>query len=77
MHTKPYRRKMHGTEPAINQGTLNGFDLSYNPDDERFYIVRDDETLATFRHWHNATRYCRTHIDAGFMRDFVAATARM
>jgi hypothetical protein len=49
-------------EPEVDQGIVNGWYLSWNPDDGRFYV--GDEygiATATFKEWKNAVRYARTH----------------
>lgn len=55
------RLRLNGREPDVEQGMVNGFGLSWNPDDERFYVVRGEDTVATFREFRNAVRYARTH----------------
>ena len=36
-------------EPLIDQGSIGIYDLSWNPDDERFYVtLPPHETVATF-----------------------------
>ena len=55
---------------AINQMDCNGFEISYNPDDARFYVhdwneYGDLETRATFqgdaKGFHNARQYAKTN----------------
>lgn len=55
---------------AIRQDACNGFDISYNPDDSRWYVCDrntfgDLETRATFhgdrKGFHNARYYAQTH----------------
>ena len=50
-------------EPCVDQGIVNGWNMSYNPDDNRFYVSpNEDSTDArTFKEWRNAVRYARTH----------------
>lgn len=56
------RRLMSGGEPMVNQGTRHGWTVSWNPDDERYYVSRTDgTTAATFAGWANAMYYCKTH----------------
>lgn len=56
-----YVMKKCGDEPAITQYTINGLKLSWNPDDGRFYVVKGEVTVATFKAWNNAVYYCKTH----------------
>jgi hypothetical protein len=57
------RREPNG-EPKIDQGQLNGWFLTWNPDDDRFYVSPEDDgvAVATFARFTNATRYARTHV---------------
>lgn len=46
----------------VEQGLVHNWPVSYNPDDERFYVERSDKTaVATFKEFRNAVRYCKTH----------------
>ena len=49
----------NGDEPEIDQGILNGCDLSWNPDDNKFYVTVSGETLGVFQNWHNAVYFAR------------------
>ena len=62
-HKAPQHRRRRDArgEPLVDQGILNGFSLSWNPDDDRYYIQRGEDTVAAFRHWRNATTYARRH----------------
>ena len=57
--------KMNGAEPAVYQGELNGFTLTWNPDDNRYYVQAGEITRASFagdkRGWSNAKQYALTH----------------
>lgn len=55
---------------SVSQLPVNGFDISYNPDDKRFYVCDknahgDLETVATFagddKGLANAREYARKH----------------
>ena len=52
---------------AVEQSTVNGFEISFNPDDDRYYVSKrepiynDAETVATFNRMNNAVYYARTH----------------
>jgi len=51
-------------EPEVNQGTINGWHLSWNPDDNRFYVSENEGgslVKATFKDWKNAVQYARKH----------------
>ncbi len=55
---------MNGSEPAINQPAVNGWAISWNPDDDRWYVERPDAlgvAVATFKDRRNAIQYARTH----------------
>jgi hypothetical protein len=53
---------MNGNEPAITQPPMNGWDISWNPDDNRWYVCGNDAvTVATFKERRNAMQYARTH----------------
>ena len=51
---------------AVEQLPKNGWDISYNPDDRRFYVAQVDEhgdlkTKATFAELRNARQYAGKH----------------
>ncbi len=51
-------------EPEVEQGKHHGFILSWNPDDNRYYVHAPDEdktVCATFKRWTNAVRWAKTH----------------
>ena len=50
-------------EPAVDQGQLNGWWISWNPDDGRWYVSERDDGVAsaTFGEMRNARRWARTH----------------
>ena len=57
---------MAGNEPMIDQGIINGWNMSWNPDDNRYYVartVRGDELefVASYNAWRNAVQYARKH----------------
>ena len=57
-----YKLRMNGAEPAIDQGIIHGRQVTWNPDDSRFYIENPDgTTAATFKDLRNAIQWCRTH----------------
>jgi hypothetical protein len=55
---------MNGCEPAVDQPDVNGWAISWNPDDGRWYIERPNvrgPAVATFKDRRNAVRYAKTH----------------
>lgn len=49
-------------EPNVDQGILNGWHLSWNPDDGRFYVGDEGGIgVATFKRWTNAVYYAKRH----------------
>jgi hypothetical protein len=56
-------RSVTTSEPRVDQGYVNGWFMSYNPDDNRFYVSQhpNSDHARTFREWRNAVRYARTH----------------
>lgn len=56
----------HCTEDGsirVDQGVINGWYMSYNPDDNRFYVSEhpDSTDAKVFRLWRNAMQYARKH----------------
>ncbi len=54
-----HKRLMNGMEPAVDQGEHYGFRLSWNPDDNRYYVESTLGATATFAEWRNAVQYAR------------------
>jgi len=53
---------MNGNEPAVDQGIFNGWQLSWNPDNGRYYVNHPDgATIGTWKDLRNARQYARTH----------------
>lgn len=50
-----------GLEPAVNQGVECGWYMSWNPDDNRFYVSphADSTEARVFKDWRNAVQYAR------------------
>jgi hypothetical protein len=47
---------------ATDHGMVGKFNLSYNPNDKRFYVRnKDGMVVATFAERRNAVYYARTH----------------
>lgn len=44
----------------IDQGQVNGWRLTYNPDDERYYVQAGQVVVATFKELRNAKQYAKT-----------------
>ena len=64
MRTKPQKTPSGAID--VRQPMVNGYDISYNPDDDRWYvarIVRGDELefLANFAERRNAVQYAKRH----------------
>jgi hypothetical protein len=55
-----YTLKMVNAGIAVTQYTINGWELTYNPDDDKYYVIRDGKT-AVFGRWANAVYYAKTH----------------
>lgn len=57
--------------PAIDQHAVNGFEISWNPDDTRFYVCdrpgpwNDLETRATFKELRNARAFAKRNTPRG------------
>ena len=47
-----------GEEPAVTQAVVNGWQLSWNPDDGRWYAERGDEWLSR-KDWRNIVQAAR------------------
>jgi len=60
MRSTPKTLNMNNDEPCVDQGTLNGWHMSWNPDDGRYY-VEDATGARTFKDWRNAIQYARKH----------------
>ena len=71
MHTetkKTYHHKtypvMNGNEPAVLQPPVNGWQISWNPDDGRWYVEHQNAhgvAVATFKDRRNAIQYAKTN----------------
>lgn len=49
---------------AVDQGTFNRWIITYNPDDNRYYVHRPDENLTvekTYKDLRNAKQFARAH----------------
>jgi len=56
-------------EPLVDQGHVHGLPVSWNPDDDRFYVHKIGTTdgtnvLAIFKSWHNAVQFARRKVTA-------------
>ena len=63
MKSTPHRLCTNRGEPTIDQGTENGWFLSWNPDDGRFYVSEEPIgwNARMFHEFRNAVQYARTH----------------
>ena len=52
---------MNGDEPAVEQHECNGYQISWNPDDGRFYIQQGENYLGSFKELRNARQWCKAH----------------
>jgi hypothetical protein len=62
MHTKHVIQRTQCGLIAISQGNVGPFELSYNPDDELFYVHPAGDwttTLARFNRKANAVYWCK------------------
>lgn len=60
--TQRFHKIWNGPEPAVTQAAVNGWQLSWNPDDKRWYVERPDVTAAAaFKEFRNATNWARKH----------------
>ncbi len=57
------KKNTHLNEPDCNQERINGWYISWNPDDERFYVCKrnDGIPIATFKEWRNTVFYAKYH----------------
>lgn len=64
--------EMNGNEPAVDQETINGWPISWNPDDNRFYVEIPEEVAgargvaaamfnSALKGWHNTLYWARRH----------------
>lgn len=62
-HEAGYRlQRNENGEPLVDQGSVNGHEMSWNPDDSRFYVHGEHgKVLAMFKEWRNAVYYAKTH----------------
>ena len=58
---KRIKTRMNGDEPAVEQHECNGYAISWNPDDERFYVQKGAEFLGSFSLLRNARQWCKKH----------------
>lgn len=62
--TQGYRiRKDADGSTSVEQHEINGWTITWNPDDRRFYVSRgtDGVATATFSRWSNAVYYAKNH----------------
>lgn len=56
-------------DPYVDQGHVHGLPVSWNPDDDRFYVHKIGTTdgtnvLGTFSSWRNAVQFARRKAQA-------------
>lgn len=59
-----YRRIMNDGEPAINQHAINGWFISWNPDDQKYHVAIDApyaSSAAVFSEYRNAVQWAKKH----------------
>lgn len=74
IYPKPLRFAVNGSEGSytVEQPVVGGWIISYNPDNDRFYVHKPTEDgkhgadmVATYQAnkvgWSNLLQYCRTH----------------
>lgn len=67
IHSQRFRpKRLPSGRFEVDQGEVNGYPISFNPDDQRFYVhekgtTDGTATLATFKEVRNAVQYARTH----------------
>lgn len=60
MNRRSETQRLPGGELAVNQGYVGDLHLTWNPDDERFYVSDSSgETLGTFARRDNAVTFAR------------------
>lgn len=60
-----YKRRLdeHG-QPLVHQHVINGWLVSYNPDDKRYHVAVDEQyagSAATFTEYRNAVQWAKKH----------------
>jgi hypothetical protein len=61
-----YKRRLgeHG-QPLVHQHVINGWLVSYNPDDSRYHVAVDEPyagSAAMFTEYRNAVQWAKKHI---------------
>lgn len=59
-----YSIHMNGAEPEVLQAQIGRFQLTWNPDDGRYYvedIMNPASVAATFKEYRNAVFYAKKH----------------
>ena len=61
--TKATMNPHRAGEPAIRQPSVNGWDISWNPDDGKWYVSHPDtlEAVGIYKERRNALAYARKH----------------
>lgn len=57
-----YTIRMVGPVPTVDQGLINEWPVSFNPDDGKFHVANLSQRSVTIQqHWRNVVRWCLTH----------------
>lgn len=59
-----YKRIIHAGQPAITQAVINGWQLTWNPDDKRYYLEAGERKQPNFKDYRNAVQYAKKHSPA-------------
>jgi hypothetical protein len=57
---KLFPKKLTSGEFDVTQTTIGDLEITFNPDDNRFYVEKAGAVQATFNRFSNAVYYCRT-----------------
>jgi hypothetical protein len=49
------------TEPAVEQPPINGWAISWNPDDSHWYVTAPDGETRSYSALRNAVQFARKH----------------
>lgn len=48
-------KRLYPKPGQVDQIFKDGFSINWNPDDDRYYIQKGSETIASYKDWRNAT----------------------
>ena len=52
-------QRLYQKPGQVDQVKIGQVELTWNPDDERFYITRGENTIGVYKDWRNATARLR------------------